>query len=73
MTYKKGRKRMETTRKRLLYLMVGFTFGHLLIGAKPLAAQVDCRIILDAARKVLDTPTHMYITGKIDGQTFPER
>ena len=62
---------MRTSKRRLLYIMIAFIFGHLLIGATPLAAQVDCQMILQAARKVFDVPTHMYVTGKIDGQTFP--
>ena len=60
---------METTRKTPLYLMVGFTFGHLLISAAPLAAQGDCKPILDASRKVFNTPTHMYVIGKTGALT----
>jgi hypothetical protein len=59
---------METTRKRLLYIMVGCTFGHLLIGAKPLAAQGDCKLLLDAVSKVFDTPTHAYVTMNMAGK-----
>jgi hypothetical protein len=60
---------MDTTRKRLLYIMVGFTFGQLLIGAKPLAAQGDCKLAFDAGSKVLDTPAHLYSTMNIGGTT----
>jgi hypothetical protein len=58
---------METTRKGLLYIMVGFTFGQLLLGAKPLAAQGDCRLVFDAASKAFDTPAHLYVTTNIGG------
>jgi hypothetical protein len=61
---------MKTTRTRLLYLMVGFTIGPLLIGAKPAAAQGDCgQLVLAAANKVYDTPTHVYITTNMGGNT----
>jgi hypothetical protein len=58
---------METTRNRLLYIMVGFTFGQLLIGARPLAAQGDCQLVFDAMSKVFDTPAHSYVTTNIGG------
>ena len=60
---------METTRKRWLYLVVGFTFGQLLIGAKPAAAQGNCQLVLDAQSKVLDTPAHIYYTMNVGGTT----
>ena len=60
---------METTRKRLLYIMVGCAFGHLLIGAGPLAAQDDCKLVLDGMIKLFDTPTHAYVTMDITGKT----
>jgi hypothetical protein len=50
------------TRTRLLYLMVGFTLG-------PLAAQSDCKVILDASSKVLNTPAHMNVTGTVGSLT----
>ena len=59
---------METIRRRLLYIMVGCAFGHVLIGAAPLAAQDDCKLVLDAMTKVLDTPTHAYVTMEITGK-----
>ena len=49
--------------------MVGCAFGHLLIGAGPLAAQDDCKLVLDAMIKVLDTPTRAYVTMDITGKT----
>ena len=59
---------MQTTRrKRLLYAMLGFTFGPLLIGSKPLKAQDDCKLVLDAMTKLIDTPTHAYVTMNIGG------
>ena len=39
-------------RKQLLYAMLGFTFGQLLLGSKPLAAQDDCKLVLDAMTKL---------------------
>ena len=60
---------METTRKRLLYLMVGFTFGQLLIGAKPVAAQGNCKFVFDAMNKAFDTPAHSYVTTNVGGTT----
>ena len=62
-------------RTRLLYIVVGFTFGPLLIGATPAAAQGDCgQLVLAAATKVYDTPTHIYITTNMGGnaQTMEE-
>jgi hypothetical protein len=56
-------------RTRLFYIAVGFTFGHLLIGATPVAAQGDCRLVFDATSKVLDTPTHLYATMNMGGTT----
>jgi hypothetical protein len=59
---------MQTTRrKRLLYAMLGFTFGPLLIGSKPLEAQDDCKLVLDAMTKLFDTPNHAYVTMNIGG------
>ncbi|HLY15765.1 MAG TPA: hypothetical protein VKR61_01015 [Bryobacteraceae bacterium] len=60
---------METTRNRLLNIMVGFTIGALLLCAAPVAAQSDCKPILDASSKVFNTPAHVYVTGKTDGLT----
>jgi hypothetical protein len=48
--------------------MVGCTFGHLLIGAEPLAAQGNCKLLLDAVIKVFDTSTHAYVTMNIAGK-----
>lgn len=59
---------METTRTRLLYIMVGLTVG-LLMGASPLAAHGDCKAILDASSKVFNTPAHMYVTGTVGNLT----
>ena len=59
---------MQTTRrKRLLCALLGFTFGQLLTGGKPLAAQ-DCKLVLDAMIKVMDTPTHAYVTIDVSGK-----
>jgi len=65
---------MKATRTKSLYLMVGFTIGCLLMGASPLAAQVDCKVmskvLSDAMSKVYNVPTHVYTTSKINGETF---
>ncbi|HLW79613.1 MAG TPA: hypothetical protein VKU44_08450 [Terriglobia bacterium] len=61
---------METTRKRLLCRLVCLAFGLLLMGAAPLAAQAECKPIIDTSSKVFNTPTHMYITGNTNGLTL---
>ncbi len=65
---------METTRARLLYIVVGFTIAYLLMGASSVAAQGDCRavekVLADAFSKVHNIPTHVYTTTKIGGQTL---
>ena len=58
-------------RTRLLYIVVGFTFGQLLIGATPVAAQGDCQLVFDAMGKVFDTPSHLYVTMNMGGTTQP--
>src|SRR5580698_10472559 len=60
---------METTRARLLYILVCFTIAYLAMGTPPLAAQDDCKAILDAESKVDNTPAHVYLTMKIGSQT----
>jgi hypothetical protein len=60
---------MEATRTRLLYVLVSFTIGQFLMGASPLAAQDDCKTILDAESKLDNTPAHVYATMKIGGET----
>ena len=59
---------MVTTRKRLLYIMVGCALGHMLIGAKPLVAQGDCKPVLDAITRVISTPAHVYVTMNVNGK-----
>jgi hypothetical protein len=59
---------MQTTRTRLLYIVIGLTFGHLSIGAKTLAAQSDCKLVMDAMTKLFDTPAHAYVTMNITGK-----
>lgn len=65
---------MDTTRTRLLYIMVGFTIEFLLMGAAPLMAQDDCKVmekvVADATSKIHNTPTHVYTTTRIGGQAF---
>jgi hypothetical protein len=59
---------MITTRKRWLYLTVGFAFGHLIIGSNALKAQGACKVVLEAANKTLTTATHTYTTMNIGGK-----
>jgi hypothetical protein len=59
---------MITTRKRWLYLAVGFGFGHLLIGAHLLKAQGDCKVLLEAENKAQTTATHTYTAMNIAGK-----
>ena len=60
---------MQTPRPRqLLYAMLGFTIGQLLTGAKPLAAQDDCKLVLDPMTRFYDTPTHVYIAMNMSGK-----
>jgi hypothetical protein len=55
------------TRRKLLYIIFGCAFAYLLSDAKPLAAQDDCKLVLDAMTKVFDTPTHAYVTMNMTG------
>jgi hypothetical protein len=54
--------------------MVGFMIACLLMGASPLTAQDDCKVmekaVADDFSKVHNIPTHVYITSKIGSQTF---
>ena len=59
-------------RKQLLYAMLGFTFGQLLIGSKPLTAQDDCKLVFESMTKLFDPPTHAYVTMNIGGKPKPE-
>jgi hypothetical protein len=58
----------------LLSILVAITIAHLLWGASPLMAQDDCKVLEkvtgDAFHKVHRTPTHVYTTTKISGQSF---
>jgi hypothetical protein len=47
--------------------MAGLTFGYLLTGATPAAAEDACKLVLDASIRVFDTPTHAYVTMKVNG------
>jgi len=49
--------------------MLGFTFGLFLIGSQPLRAQDDCKVVLDAMTKLIDTPTHAYVTMDLAGKS----
>jgi len=59
---------MITTRKRWLYLTVGFACGNLLMGTNPLKAQGDCKVVLEAANKAQTTATHTYTTMNLGGK-----
>jgi hypothetical protein len=60
---------MVTMRRVWLYAAVGFTFGYLLIGAKPLSAQGDCKLVMEAMKRVPSTPTHLYSTMNFSGKS----
>jgi hypothetical protein len=51
--------------------MIAYTLGQLLIGGAPLAAQGECKIMLDAASKMYAIPNHSYTAMKIDGKDYP--
>jgi len=57
---------MDTTRIRLLYMVVGCTIGYLPLSAPPLAAQDDCKalskVLLEAAVKFHNNPARVYGT-----------
>jgi hypothetical protein len=53
---------LEAKRMRLLWAMVGLTFGLSPIGATLLAAQDNCQPTYDAMSKVMTTATHVYAT-----------
>jgi len=59
---------MVTMRKTWIYAAVAFTLGYLLIGARPLSALGDCKLVLDAMTKVVSTPTHLYATMNFGGK-----
>ena len=44
------------------------TLGHLLIGAKSLSAQGDCKLVLEVMNRVPSTPTHVYSTVNFSGK-----
>src|ERR1017187_3182404 len=52
--------------------MLGFTFGQLLIGSKPLTAQNDCKLVFESMTKLFDPPTHAYVTMNIGGKPKSE-
>ena len=56
------------------HLVAAATIAYLLCGALPLTAQYDCKVLkkvgADALHKVHTTPTHVYTTTKINGQSF---
>jgi hypothetical protein len=58
----------------ILSIVVATTIAYLLWGALPLTAQDDCKVLekvtADAFNKVHNTPTHVYTTTKINGQSF---
>jgi hypothetical protein len=62
---------MKTTRDGLFDIVLFFALGHLLIGATPVAAQGDCRLVFEATSKVFDTPVHSYVTTSTGGTTQP--
>jgi len=55
-------------------IVIATTIAYLLWGAMPLTAQDDCKVLekvtTDAFNKVHNTPTHVYTTTKVNGQSF---
>jgi hypothetical protein len=55
-------------------IVMAIAIAYLLGGALPLTAQDDCKVLekatADAFNKVHNTPTHVYTTTKINGQSF---
>jgi hypothetical protein len=47
----------------MLYIRIVFALACLLTGVRPMAAQGDCKVILDAESKGLNTPSHQYTVG----------
>jgi hypothetical protein len=62
---------MEVNRIRLLCAIVGFTFGFAPIGARPLAAQTDCKAVFQAMDKIHTTPTHGFSTSSASANAKP--
>jgi hypothetical protein len=55
-------------------IVMAIAIAYLLGGALPLTAQDDCKVLekatADAFNKVHNTPTHVYNTTKVNGQSF---
>jgi stringent starvation protein B len=58
----------------MLSILVAITIAYSMWGASPLTAQNDCKVLkkvaADALNKVHNTPTHVYTTTRINGQSF---
>src|ERR1700679_2888563 len=58
----------------MLSILLAITIAYSMWGASPLTAQDDCKVLkkvaADALIKVHNTPTHVYTTTKINGQSF---
>jgi hypothetical protein len=53
----------------MLHTIVGLIFGYMLIAPMPLMGQDDCKVVLDAMTKAIDTPNHTYTTTNMSGVT----
>jgi hypothetical protein len=57
-----------------LSVVVAIPIAYLLCGVLPLTAQDNCKVLqkvtADAFNKVHNTPTHVYTTTKVNGQSF---
>lgn len=66
--------RVKKQNLRIAHVMVGFTVGLLLMGASPLAAEDDCKVMgkveMEAFNKTYSTSAHVYSTTKIGSETF---
>ena len=58
----------------IVSILIALTIAYVLWGASPLTAQDECKVVeklgADALKQVHNTPTHVYTTTKINGQSF---
>ncbi|HEV3329935.1 MAG TPA: hypothetical protein VG096_03070 [Bryobacteraceae bacterium] len=53
----------------MLIAIISLIFGYMLIAPMPLMGQDDCKVVLDAMTKAIDTPNHTYTTTNMSGVT----
>ena len=58
----------------IVSILIALTIAYVLWGASPLTAQDECKVVeklgADALKQVHNTPTHVYTTTKINGQSI---